>query len=261
MAALERAVALAEMDRIALAVAEHLEFDVARVAEIFLHIDGGVAERRLGLVARLLHQRFELVLMLHDLHAAPAAARRRLDDHRIADLRGDRLRLAEVADRAVGAGHQRQAELAGGALGLDLVAHRPDMLGLGADPGDVVALDDLGEAGVLAEEAVAGVDRVGVGDFRRGDDRGDVEIAVLGGGPMQIASSASRTCIASASAVEWTATVLMPISWQARWMRSAISPRLAIRILSNRGRATSSVDDDERLVELDRLAVLDQDGA
>src|SRR6218665_2631436 len=46
---------------------------------------------------------------------------------------------------------------------------------------------------------------------------------------MQIASSARRTCIASESAVECTATVLMPISWQARWMRSAISPRLAIR--------------------------------
>ena len=46
MAALERAVALAEVDRLALAVAEHLEFDVARVGEIFLHVDGVVAERR-----------------------------------------------------------------------------------------------------------------------------------------------------------------------------------------------------------------------
>ena len=35
--------------------------------------------------------------------------------------------------------------------------------------------------------------------------------------------------MAPASAVECTATVRMPISWQARWMRSAISPRLAIR--------------------------------
>src|SRR3546814_7893482 len=35
---LERAVALAQMDGIAVAVAEDLEFDVARVAEIFLHI-------------------------------------------------------------------------------------------------------------------------------------------------------------------------------------------------------------------------------
>jgi hypothetical protein len=54
-------------------------------------------------------------------------------------------------------------------------------------------------------------------------------------GPMQIASSAMRTCIASASAVECTATVAMPISRAARITRSAISPRLAIRILSNIG--------------------------
>jgi hypothetical protein len=62
VAALQRAVALAEMDGIAVAVAEHLELDVARIAEIFFHVDGRVAERRLRLAARLLHQRFELVL-------------------------------------------------------------------------------------------------------------------------------------------------------------------------------------------------------
>ncbi len=50
---------------------------------------------------------------------------------------------------------------------------------------------------------------------------------------MHTLSSARRTCIASESAVECTATVWMPISWQARWIRSAISPRLAIRTLSN----------------------------
>src|SRR6188474_3659231 len=78
---------------------------------------------------------------------------------------------------------------------------------------------------------------------------------------MQTLSSASRTCMASASAVECTATVGMPSSWQARNTRSAISPRLAMRILSNivRGCPRLSLDDDERLAELDRLAVLDQD--
>src|SRR5258708_14838290 len=78
---------------------------------------------------------------------------------------------------------------------------------------------------------------------------------------MQTLSSASRTCMASASAVECTATVGMPSSWQARSARSAISPRLAMRILSNivRGCRRLSLDDDERLAELDRLAVLDQD--
>ena len=91
------------------------------------------------------------------------------------------------------------------------------MLGLGADPDDAVALDDLGELRVLGEEAVAGMDGVGVDDLGGRDDVRDVEVgSVAGGGPMQTVSSARRTCIASASAVEWTATVRMPISWQAR---------------------------------------------
>jgi hypothetical protein len=50
---------------------------------------------------------------------------------------------------------------------------------------------------------------------------------------MHTDSSASRTYLASASASEWTTTVLMANSRHARWMRSAISPRLAISTLSN----------------------------
>ncbi|CSB20507.1 Uncharacterised protein [Vibrio cholerae] len=52
-------------------------------------------------------------------------------------------------------------------------------------------------------------------------------------GPIQIDSSASSTCFKSRSAVECTATVLMPNSLQARRIRSAISPRFAMTTLSN----------------------------
>src|SRR5215469_2289152 len=75
---------------------------------------------------------------------------------------------------------------------------------------------------------------------------------------MQTLSSASRTCIADASAVECTATVAMPSSLQARSTRSAISPRLAINILSNIATVAALFDDQERLAKLDRLAVLDE---
>src|SRR5690242_8490524 len=85
---------------------------------------------------------------------------------------------------------------------------------------------------------------------------------------MQTLSSARRTCIASASAVECTATVAMPSSLQARSTRSAISPRLAMRILSNipvtpefAGRAHRSLDHHQRLAEFHRLAILDEDFA
>jgi len=54
-----------------------------------------------------------------------------------------------------------------------------------------------------------------------------------GGGPIATASSASRTCLASASASEWTATVLMPMALAVRITRQAISPRLAMSSLAN----------------------------
>ena len=51
VAALQRAVALAEMHAVAVAVAQHLDLDVARLAEVFLEIDRVVAEGGLGLGA------------------------------------------------------------------------------------------------------------------------------------------------------------------------------------------------------------------
>src|SRR6478736_5831468 len=79
---------------------------------------------------------------------------------------------------------------------------------------------------------------------------------------MQTLSSARRTCMASASAVECTATVAMPTSLQARRTLSAISPRLAIRTFSNiaAGGLRALFDDGQRLAELDRLTVLDEAG-
>src|SRR5690606_1240435 len=74
---------------------------------------------------------------------------------------------------------------------------------------------------------------------------------------MHTASSARRTCIRSRSAFEYTATVRMPSSRQARRIRSAISPRLAIRTFPS---MATSDDADQRLVEFHRLAVFNQDG-
>src|ERR1700744_4867611 len=80
-------------------------------------------------------------------------------------------------------------------------------------------------------------------------------LAWAGGGPRQTLSAASRTCIASASAVECTATEGMPSSRQARWMRSAISPRLAMRIFWNK----RSFQNHQDFAVFYRRAVRDQD--
>src|SRR5271167_1770461 len=76
---------------------------------------------------------------------------------------------------------------------------------------------------------------------------------------MQTLSSASRTFIARASAVECTATVLIPISRQARWIRSAISPRLAIRTFSNISLFARSLDQHQDGAVFDRLRIRDHD--
>ena len=75
--------------------------------------------------------------------------------HREADLGRDARAVVVIGDAAFRARNAGDAERPGGALGLDLVAHDADMLGLGADEGDVVLLQDLGEAGVFRQEAVA----------------------------------------------------------------------------------------------------------
>ena len=85
VAALQRAVALAEMDGAAMAVAEHLDLDVARPLEVFLEIDRVVAEGGLRFGPRGGERVRQFVGGLRDLHAAPAAAGRCLDQHREAD--------------------------------------------------------------------------------------------------------------------------------------------------------------------------------
>src|ERR1700712_964343 len=73
---------------------------------------------------------------------------------------------------------------------------------------------------------------------------------------MHTLSSASRTCIASASAVECTATQAMPSSLQARRTRRAISPRLAMRIFEIIGMGL--LDDDEGFAVFNWSAILDE---
>ena len=75
-------------------------------------------------------------------------------------------------------GTHGNAERDRGLLRLDLVAHRADVLGLRADEPDVVVGQDLGEARVLRQEAVARMHGFGAGDLAGGEDRRDVEVGI-----------------------------------------------------------------------------------
>ena len=150
-------------------------------SQIFFEIDRVVAEGGLGFRARASPARWRVRRRAaHDLHAASAAAGRRLDQHRIADLAGDLGGFRVGANAAIRARHHRNAERLGGALGLDLVAHQADMLGLRADEVHAVLGEDFGKARVLRQKAVAGMHGVGAGDLAGRQNGRNVEIAVLG---------------------------------------------------------------------------------
>ena len=177
--ALQGAVALAEMHHVAVRVGHDLQLDMARAVQVFLDIHRVVAEAGPGLGAGDAPCLLDLVRALGHLHAAAAAAGGSLDQHRIADPCGDRARLVQVRHHTVRARHQRYAERGHGGLGLDLVAHHADMRRRGADEGHAVRLDLFGEAGVLRQEAIAGVDGVRPGDGGSRQDVGNVEIGIF----------------------------------------------------------------------------------
>ena len=114
---------------------------------------------------------------MRDPHALAAAAGGGLDHHRIADLVGDLHRVLVVLDDAEIARHGRDVGLGGRLLGFDLVAHRGDRAGVGADEDDAGLGQRPREGLALGQEAVAGMHRLGAGLAAGLDDLVDHQIA------------------------------------------------------------------------------------
>ena len=172
---LHRAVALEEVDHVAGAVGEDLHLDVPRVDDRLLDEDGGVAEGRLALAHAGLDGLLEVLDPLDPAHPAATTAGDGLDEERVRHGRGRGHQRVGVG-RRLDAGQGRHA---GGLRGRDragLVAGQGQHVGPGTDEGDAGLGAGLGQARVLAEEAVAGVDRVGAGPHRDRDDRVGVQV-------------------------------------------------------------------------------------
>ena len=88
MPALHRAVALEQVDALAMRVGKHLKFDVARLGEILLEQHGVITEARFGLPPRRSQGGSELPASIDDAHAFAAAAGSGFDEHRIANAGG-----------------------------------------------------------------------------------------------------------------------------------------------------------------------------
>ena len=176
VAALHGAVALVQMQDVAVLVGEDLDFDVLRPADESLQKHCAVAERALGLGLRLIEQFFEVLGFADDAHAASATAEGRLDDQREADLFRHGDRFLAIADGFLRAFEDRHIELAGDAAGGGFVPHAVEDFRIRSDEDDASLRTGLGELWILTEKAVAGVDGVHAFFLGQGDDALDVEV-------------------------------------------------------------------------------------
>ncbi len=118
-----------------------------------------VAERGFRLGARRRERGVELVGRRDEPHALPAATCRRLEQHRVADLRGHGSSGVDRCD-PVAARHQRHARGAHLVLGSRLVAEPLHHLGRRPDEDEIVVGAGAREVRVLGEEPVAGMNRL-----------------------------------------------------------------------------------------------------
>ncbi len=180
-AALQRAVTGAGHDDVAVLVGDHLRFDVARLVQVALDEAFAAAERRDRLAGRRLEQLGDLLDGAGHLHAASAAAEGRLDRDRHPVLLGERDHLVGVLHRVGGTGHQRSLRAGGDVARGDLVTEVADRLRAGPDPDQPGVDHRLGEVGVLRQEAVAGVNRVGAGLLGGLQQLAEVEVGLRRG--------------------------------------------------------------------------------
>ena len=172
VAPLEAAVPVAEVDDGAAPVAGDLDLDVADRGQQLLDEHALVAEGGPGLGDRPAVGVFDLVRGRHDPHAAAAASADRLDQHRGAGRQTVEEGARLVQRHRLGhSGDHRHAVLLRQRPRPRLVAEQLQRLGRRPHEAQPRFMAGAREPGVLAQEAVARMDRVA---------------AVLGGGPQQL---------------------------------------------------------------------------
>src|SRR5262245_4851794 len=157
VAALDRAFALAEMDDVAVLVAKHLDFDMARIRDELFDENALIPERRLCFRTRARKSFLHVGLAVGDAHALAAPAGAGLDHDGIADLLRylDGFRLA--FDHSEVTGDSRYIGCGRSFLGFDLVSHRGDRLRVWPDKDDARNGQGFWKSLALGEKAVTRV--------------------------------------------------------------------------------------------------------
>src|SRR5579859_515132 len=177
VAALARAVALAQIHAMPEVVNQHLNLDVSRAFQVAFDVESVIAERLAHLILCGGKDALKLVLPFDETNAAPATAGSSLEHERETNFAR---RLQSFIQGANGgrAGQHGQPQLLHRFARGNLVTHQCHDGSRRPDEGQSRILANLGEGGVLGQKPVAGVNGVRARNHGRADDIGDIQVAL-----------------------------------------------------------------------------------
>jgi len=182
VAALDRAVALAEMDHMPMLIGEQLNLDMARVFDEAFEVDPVIAKASHGFSPGGLESTRQVLVAQGNAHATSTAAGGGLDHDRITDLAGRLQGIGDIGHDAMGAWNDRYARFDRRLARRRLVAHFFDHDIGRADEFDAALGAHPGERSVFRQKAEARMDRIAAGDRGCRQDGLGIEVAVLGSG-------------------------------------------------------------------------------
>ncbi|MCY1415335.1 hypothetical protein D9M71_308140 [compost metagenome] len=156
---LHRAIAYAQGQHFALAIAEHLDFQVPSTLDVFFDEHAGIAEVVLPQAFNRFERFAQFLGIAAHAHADTTAPGRALEHDRVADLFGQGQGDVEVFQQLSAFEHGHAVLFGQGAGGV-LEAEQAQLFGRRADEGDAGIFAGFGKSGVLRQEAITGVNRL-----------------------------------------------------------------------------------------------------
>ena len=185
VAALDRTLALAQPDGIAVLVGQDLHFDVAGIDDRLFDIDFAVAERTLRFALRRFERGTKFLASMHQPHAFAAAAGRGFQHHGVANALGHFFAFFGRSQAARGSRNERHAGFFHLLTGAGFRSHQFHGVWSGPDKLHARIGACLRELRVFREEAVSGMDGLGARAFGNVENLVHPKIGLgAGAGPM-----------------------------------------------------------------------------
>ena len=167
-----------EMNDVAVLVGQHLKFHMAGIFQVFFHVDRVVAEGRERFPLPGFDRRLQIGYLPHDAHAFAASAGAGLDHHRVADRLRQFGNLILVMGMQGDARRHRHPRFPHGLAGGQFIPYHRHRFRCGADENDPRFAAAAGEAGILGQESVPGMDRVTLPFLCRSNDLLNIKITL-----------------------------------------------------------------------------------